>query len=93
MTNPAIITALANDYEYETVFVRYLHALAKPGDVLIGLTTSGSKNVHLARDYAKEIGMCYIRVQHGTNTQATQEVHLKWLHKVWKSLEARFTGE
>ena len=36
------LTAIANDYGYEHVFARQLEALAKAGDVALGLTTSGS---------------------------------------------------
>jgi D-sedoheptulose 7-phosphate isomerase len=40
------LTALANDYGYETVFSRQIEALGRPGDVLFGLSTSGrSKSV------------------------------------------------
>lgn len=42
----AILTALSNDYCYESVFSRQVEALAKPGDVVWGISTSGnSKNV------------------------------------------------
>jgi D-sedoheptulose 7-phosphate isomerase len=45
-TDPAILTALSNDYSYEAVFARQVEALAKPGDVVWGISTSGnSKNV------------------------------------------------
>jgi len=44
--NPAIITAVANDYDYESVFSRQLDGLVRPGDCLLALTTSGnSENV------------------------------------------------
>jgi D-sedoheptulose 7-phosphate isomerase len=44
--NPAILTAVSNDYSYETVFSRQVEALAEPGDVVWGISTSGnSKNV------------------------------------------------
>lgn len=44
--NQAILTALSNDYSYESVFSRQVEALAKPGDVVWGISTSGnSKNV------------------------------------------------
>jgi D-sedoheptulose 7-phosphate isomerase len=40
------LTAIGNDYGYERLFSRQLQALARPGDVFIGITTSGnSKNV------------------------------------------------
>ena len=45
-TNTSSLTAIANDYSYEDVFSRQVEALAKPGDVVIGISTSGnSKNV------------------------------------------------
>lgn len=53
-TDMAIITAVANDYGYDDVFARQLKALAGEGDVVIGITTSGSsKNVLKAFEAAK----------------------------------------
>ena len=40
-TGSATITALANDYGYERVFARQIEALARPGDLLFGISTSG----------------------------------------------------
>ena len=40
--NVAAVTAIGNDYSYEDVFARGVQALGQPGDVLIGLSTSGS---------------------------------------------------
>ena len=52
------LTAVANDSGYEQVFVRELEAIGKPGDVLIGISTSGtSKNVLAALRRAKELGI------------------------------------
>ena len=57
----SILTAIANDYGYETVFARQVQALGEPGDVLIGISTSGnSKNVLLAIEEAKTKGMACI---------------------------------
>lgn len=51
------ITGIGNDYGYERVFVRQLEACMRPGDVVIGLSTSGtSKNVVIALQRAKELG-------------------------------------
>ena len=51
----AFLTAVANDYGYEKVFSRLLTAKGKPGDILVGLSTSGnSQNVIKAFEYAKE---------------------------------------
>lgn len=41
-TDTSILTAAANDFGYDKVFVRPIQALGKPGDVLIGITTSGN---------------------------------------------------
>jgi D-sedoheptulose 7-phosphate isomerase len=41
-TNPSALTAAANDYGFEKVFARQVEALAKPGDALVALSTSGS---------------------------------------------------
>lgn len=56
-TNTSSLTAIANDYGYETVFVRQLQGLVKKGDVVIGISTSGSSpNVLLAIEEAKRRG-------------------------------------
>lgn len=45
-TDTSMITAIGNDYGYERLFLRQLQAQARPGDVFVGLTTSGrSPNV------------------------------------------------
>lgn len=54
----SILTAVGNDYGYDKVFVRQVEALAKPGDVLVGISTSGnSANVVQAVELAKTIGV------------------------------------
>lgn len=53
--NPTVMTAIANDYEYENVFSKQVAALGKEGDVLIGISTSGnSANVINALQEAKK---------------------------------------
>ncbi|MFO7962482.1 MAG: D-sedoheptulose 7-phosphate isomerase [Desulfobacterales bacterium] len=57
-TDSSIVSALANDYGYETVFARQVEAHGCPGDVLIGISTSGnSENVIRALETAKAGGM------------------------------------
>jgi phosphoheptose isomerase len=52
------LTALGNDYGYESVFARQIQALGRRGDVLFGLSTSGrSANVVAALDQAKARGL------------------------------------
>jgi D-sedoheptulose 7-phosphate isomerase len=54
----AAMTAIGNDYEYAEVFSRQVLGLGRPGDVLVGLTTSGrSANVVRALAVGKELGM------------------------------------
>lgn len=53
-TDMAIITSIANDYEYAEVFARQLKSLAAEGDIVIALSTSGnSPNVLKAVDVAR----------------------------------------
>jgi len=59
--NMASVTAIANDYGYEQVFVRQLEGLGQPGDVAVGLSTSGSSpNVVLALRKARTLKMVSI---------------------------------
>lgn len=52
--NSAIITAIANDYDFTEIFSRQIGALGRPGDVLIAISTSGnSANVLKAVDTAR----------------------------------------
>src|SRR3989441_9128474 len=63
-TNSSAVTAIANDYAFEEIFARQVKALARTGDVAIGISTSGeSKNVlkglQAARQsHAMTIGLC-----------------------------------
>jgi len=60
-TNASSITAIANDFSYEHIFARQLQALGRPGDVFIGLSTSGnSANVVKAIEQAKSSGVTAI---------------------------------
>lgn len=55
--NSSAVTAIANDFGYERVFSRQVEAFVQPGDVVVGITTSGtSKNVVLALEEAKKRG-------------------------------------
>ena len=57
-TNTSTITALSNDYGYDVSFKRQLEALAKEGDIALGISTSGnSANVLEALKSAKKMGL------------------------------------
>src|SRR5215472_11628199 len=52
--NPSSATAIGNDYGFDLLFARELDALGKPGDVAVGISTSGnSRNVIRALEVAK----------------------------------------
>ena len=56
--NSSYITAVANDYGYDVVYSRIIKGTGKPGDVLVGLSTSGnSVNIINALEQAKKVGM------------------------------------
>ncbi len=57
-TDSSSLTALGNDYGFDQVFSRQIEALGRPGDVAIGITTSGkSPNVTRALRVARERGL------------------------------------
>jgi D-sedoheptulose 7-phosphate isomerase len=60
-TDTSILTAIANDYSYETIFSRQIEGLGQKGDVLIAISTSGnSKNVIYAAQKARELEITVI---------------------------------
>ena len=57
-TDSSILTAIGNDYGFEQVFQKQVQALGQPGDMLVGISTSGnSPNVVLALKAAREKGV------------------------------------
>jgi len=59
--NSSYLTAVANDYSFDVIYARLLEGLAKPGDVLVGISTSGnSGNIVKAFEMAKTIGVTTI---------------------------------
>ena len=56
-TDPSVVTCIANDFSYDDLFARQVAALARPEDVVIGITTSGrSENVVRGLRAAQERG-------------------------------------
>jgi D-sedoheptulose 7-phosphate isomerase len=63
----AAMTAIANDYAYQDVFARQVRALGRPGDMAVGLTTSGnSSNVVNALIAAREAGLYTVALTGGS---------------------------
>lgn len=56
-TDPSVVSCIANDYAFEELFARQVRALARPGDMVAGFTTSGrSPNVVRGLAAAREAG-------------------------------------
>jgi D-sedoheptulose 7-phosphate isomerase len=61
ISDPSHLSCVGNDYGYEFVFSRYVEALGRPGDILLGISTSGnSQNILNAMASAKQLGMTCI---------------------------------
>jgi D-sedoheptulose 7-phosphate isomerase len=78
--NTSYLTAVANDYSYEQIYSRMIKAIGEPGDVLIGLSTSGnSENVVRALEVAQEKGMTTISFtgEGGGKMKALSQIHLE----------------
>ena len=75
----SIITAIANDYSYKQVFVRQIEALGQPGDVAMGISTSGeSPNVIAALQAARTLGLRTIALtgRDGGGVGRAAEIHV-----------------
>ena len=60
-TDSSVLTAVGNDYGYEHLFERQVRGLGRPGDVLLGISTSGrSPNILRALEVAQAMGIVTI---------------------------------
>jgi D-sedoheptulose 7-phosphate isomerase len=78
-TDTSALTAVSNDYGYDRVFARQVEALGQPGDVAIGISTSGrSANVLVAFAAARALGLTTIALTGGDGGQVGQaaDVHV-----------------
>jgi D-sedoheptulose 7-phosphate isomerase len=74
-TDTSALTAIANDYAYDQIFVKQIQALGKAGDVAIAISTSGnSANVLKAVDACKAIGITTIGLTGGNGGKMTETV-------------------
>ena len=74
-TNTSALTAIGNDYGYEQTFSRQLRALSSPGDVAVGISTSGdSRNVVEALVCARELGLFTIAMTGASGGQMRGQV-------------------
>lgn len=91
LSDSSVITALSNDYGYESVFSRYLIAVASQGDLLVVLSTSGkSKNCIRAIKTAKHKAVDVLEWRRqGDKTETIQNNHLKDIHKLYLIFKKR----
>ena len=60
-TDTSILTCIGNDSAFENIFSRQVEAFAKPGDILVGISTSGgSPNILKALDTGRALGLTTI---------------------------------
>ena len=104
-TDTSMLTAIGNDYGYEKLFLRQLQAQARPGDVFVGITTSGkSPNILAAFADCKRLGVTSVAlcgtggalegVDHvlrvpSGHTPRIQESHLLIGHMICGEVELR----
>jgi D-sedoheptulose 7-phosphate isomerase len=71
----SVLTAIGNDYGYEQLFARQVEAVAKAGDVLFGLSTSGrSPNILAGLEAAQKIGVITVGMTGNLKTRITEVV-------------------
>jgi D-sedoheptulose 7-phosphate isomerase len=72
--NTSYLTAVANDYSFDEIYSRYVSGVGKPGDMLLGISTSGnSENILRAIIEAKKQGMITVALT-GTSGGKMKEV-------------------
>jgi D-sedoheptulose 7-phosphate isomerase len=84
-TDSSTVTAIANDYGFDRVFARQIEALGRPGDVAVGISTSGSSaNVLVGLQYAKSRGLKTVAFTGGSGGPigAAADVHVNVPHEL-----------
>jgi len=83
ISDPSHMSCVGNDYGFDFVFSRFIEGVGRPGDVLLGITTSGnSKNIILAAQAAKQKGMTVIGLTGKNGGQMAElcdiEIRVPW---------------
>jgi D-sedoheptulose 7-phosphate isomerase len=83
-TDTSVLTAIGNDYSFDRVFVRQIEALGRPGDVAMGISTSGrSASVVTALEAARSRGLATIALtgRDGGAAGRAADVHVNVPHE------------
>lgn len=106
-SHTSTLTAIGNDYDYESVFSRQVKAYGKKNDIVIGFSTSGtSKNVLAGLDKAKELGCVPILITgskvktdryitlniNSSCTPRIQEAYFLAMHMICEKVENEIFG-
>ena len=78
-TDTSILTSVGNDYGFERVFARQVEGLGRPGDVALGITTSGSSpNIVAALHVARAQGVATVALtgRDGGAAGAASDIHI-----------------
>lgn len=76
-TDTSILTSVGNDLGFERIFARQVEALGRPGDLLIGLSTSGnSRNVLAALEVGRGLGLRCVGLSGGSGGRLVEATDL-----------------
>lgn len=85
-TDTSILTAVGNDYGFDHVFSRQVEALARPGDAVLGISTSGnSPNVLAALQAARQRGCRTLALLGRDGGEIAAEVDLPLIVPAWET--------
>ena len=96
ISDPSHISCVANDFGYDFVFSRYIEAIGQSGDVLLGISTSGSAKkkgmktlVLTGKDGGELAGLAdlEIRAPYSEFADRAQEIHIKIIHNFILGIE------
>lgn len=83
ISDPSHLSCVSNDFGYDFVFSRYIEGLGRPGDVVLGLSTSGnSQNIINAFEAAHKIGMKTVALtgKDGGNLASLADIEIRVPH-------------
>lgn len=91
-SNNAVLTAIANDFDFDLVYSRQIEALGNKGDIVIGISTSGkSDSVLNGFIIARDKGCIVINFpRKGKDVCEIQDYQLKLMHKIACEVEEAF---